>query len=119
MTGDIDGDTEAMREFSRVLLSSLERDPVPAEVSHRERPVPCEGGFGNPLCEALTAADDKSMLALKKFISQVEQGFKIYSSFVHQSAKAYVHADEQARAEFTALDPPPGSDPAPASQPER
>ncbi|UOX90923.1 hypothetical protein MUY14_09960 [Amycolatopsis sp. FBCC-B4732] len=107
MSGDIDGDTDAMREFSRVLLGSLERDPVPVEVSHREPALPCEGGLGSPWCDNLTGADDRSMHALQEFIAQVEQGFKIYSSFVHRTARAYVDADEQARAEFTALDPAP------------
>ncbi|MBE1495545.1 hypothetical protein H4696_002645 [Amycolatopsis lexingtonensis] len=113
MSGDIEGDTDAMRAFSKVLLDSLERDPVPAAVSRREMALPCPDGFGSPLCEALTSADNTSMQALQEFITQVTQGFEIYSSFVHRTAKAYVDADEQARAEFTALDPPP------AARPER
>ncbi|WP_020661519.1 hypothetical protein [Amycolatopsis benzoatilytica] len=107
---DIDGDTDAMREFSKALLGSLDLNPVLPSI-HRDRTTPCQGGLGTPWCDDLTAADNASMEALHLFLTQVEEGFKLYSSFVHQTARAYTAADELARNEFLArLDSAHGDD---------
>ncbi|RSD11946.1 hypothetical protein [Amycolatopsis eburnea] len=119
MSGDIDGDTDAMREFSRNLLGSLEVDPV-SPAARRKDAVPCAGGLGAPWCEDLTHEDNASTAALHQFIAQVEQGFALYSSFVHRTAADYVRADEQARNEFlAALDSDHGGPPATDSRLER
>ncbi|WP_370964230.1 hypothetical protein [Amycolatopsis sp. cg9] len=119
MSGDIDGDTDAMREFSRNLLGSLEVDPV-SPAARRTDAVPCAGGLGAPWCDDLTHEDNASTAALHQFITQVEQGFKLYSAFVHRTAAEYVGADELARAQFlAALDSDHGGAPATDTRLER
>ena len=110
MSGDIDGDTDAMREFAAKLQGGLEAAPV-GEFARRTLSAACPGGLG-ACCDDLTHADNDSTRQLHAFITQVEQGFAAYSSFVRQTAAAYTHADELARNQFLAVfDTQQGADP--------
>lgn len=110
MTGEIDGDTDAMREFSKQLLGSLETAPATEFGGHRTS-VPCPNGVGAH-CDDLTHADNAATDALHTFITQVAQGLELYSAFVRQSAATYTQADELARDELLAtLDSRPDPNP--------
>ncbi|KAA2267175.1 hypothetical protein F0L68_01215 [Solihabitans fulvus] len=91
---EINGETDAMREFSRHLAGSVQLERMPKAVS-RHVAAACGGGLRS--CEVLTKADQDSTDFLHTFITDVVQGFAAYSSFVHRSAAAYVAADETGR----------------------
>lgn len=99
MSGDeINGDTDAMREFASRVMGSLEQPPV-SNISRLDGSTACPGGLDN-LCMHLTAAENHSVQQLQIFITQVEQGFTAYSAFVQQTAASYIRADEAARQEI-------------------
>ncbi|GAA4523858.1 hypothetical protein [Amycolatopsis samaneae] len=114
MTGEINGDTDAMREFVSRLTHSMDTNPV-SPISRRGQTTPC-GDVPLDACQALrdacdelTSTDNDTTGQLHEFMSQVEQGFATYSSFVQRIATTYDHADEQSRANFfTTLDSQPG-----------
>lgn len=99
MSGDeINGDTDAMREFASRIMGSLEQPPV-SNISRVDQSTPCEGGLDG-LCMDLTAAENESVRQLQTFITQVKEGFAAYSAFVQQTAASYLRADETARQEI-------------------
>lgn len=101
MSGDgIQGDTDAMREFASRVMGSLDANPV-SNVARRDQETPCPGGL-DQFCQVLTHEENDSIFKLQTFITQVEQGFAAYSSFVQQSAVNYLRADEAGRQEILA-----------------
>lgn len=99
MSGDeINGDTDAMREFASRIMGSLDTPPV-SNISRIDQSTPCPGGLDG-YCMHLTAAENDSIGQLQTFITQAEQGFAAYSAFVQQTAASYLRADETARQEI-------------------
>ncbi|RSN65191.1 hypothetical protein DMH01_01985 [Amycolatopsis sp. WAC 04182] len=100
MSGDeINGDTDAMREFASRIMSSLDTPPVSNISRLDDQATPCPGGLDS-LCMHLTAAENATIRQLQTFITQAEQGFAAYSAFVQQTAASYLRADETARQEI-------------------
>ncbi|WP_394359379.1 hypothetical protein [Amycolatopsis sp. SB7-3] len=100
MSGDeINGDTDAMREFASRIMGSLDKPPV-SNISRSDgESTPCPGGLDS-LCMHLTIAESETIRQLQTFITQAEQGFAAYSAFVQQTAANYLRADETARQEI-------------------
>ncbi|RSN26830.1 hypothetical protein DMC61_25530 [Amycolatopsis sp. WAC 04169] len=99
MSGDeINGDTDAMREFASRIMGSLDKPPV-SNISRIDSSTACPGGLDS-LCMHLTGAENETIQQLQTFITQAEQGFAAYSAFVQQTAANYLRADETARQEI-------------------
>ncbi|MER7861632.1 hypothetical protein ABTX61_21175 [Amycolatopsis japonica] len=100
MSGDeINGDTDAMREFASRIMGSLDKPPV-SNISRSDgESTPCPGGLDD-FCMHLAIAEGTTIRKLQTFITQAEQGFAAYSAFVQQTAASYLRADETARQEI-------------------
>ncbi|TCO54789.1 hypothetical protein [Actinocrispum wychmicini] len=90
----LQGETDGMKRFEAYVLAQLQEDYTVNLVRRRDA-LRRTGGM--PEWGEMVDADNESTKKMHEFVTHMRQGFAAYSTWVHNTAVAYLAADDDAR----------------------